>query len=165
MKRALLAVLMLAGCGLPEDPEGAAIIVQRDAVTTQSPAHVGYRPAARPSQAQQVSTASTLAVTLTGLPERGHVFATVGMLSCGFLEVGRGEGDLSNGTVNLDITLQPQTSGDSWTLFFFVDENHDGQCTTETPHAAKLPQLPTHHVQFDLSALPPSYGAGCWAFQ
>jgi hypothetical protein len=163
MKHALLAVLVLVGCGLPEDPEGAPIIVHRDAITAESPAHVAYRPAAQPTLAQR-STSSTLEVTLTGLPERGHVFATVGMLSCGFLEVGRGEGDLSNGTVTLNVALQPQTTGDNWTLFFFVDENHDGQCTTETPYAAKLPALPVHQVQFDLSALPPSYSAGCWAF-
>jgi hypothetical protein len=162
MKHALLAVLMLVGCGLPET-EDANFIGRRDGLTATPAAHSAYRPSAQPALAR-LSASSTLEVTLTGLPARGHVFATVGMLSCGFLEVGRGEGDLSDGTVTLDVTLQPQTSGDNWTLFFYVDENHDGQCTTETPYAAKLPALPVHQVQFDVSALPPSYGAGCWAF-
>jgi hypothetical protein len=164
MKRTLIAVLALLGCGNADDLDG---VVRRDesAVTVAHPPRVHQAPRDLPTVHQRAAAPESVGVTLSNLPESGHLFAVVGMLSCGFLEVGRADADVVNGSVSLTIPLQPQTTGEAWSIFFYVDDG-DGQCTTEKVRSARLPALPASAVQIDVSQLQDSYGfAACWAFQ
>src|SRR5437899_382527 len=108
MKRTLLALLALSGCGLPDETEDG---VRHDDVTVarQAPLHAARRDLE--TVHQRSLAAPELAVSLSGLPQEGRVFAVVGMLSCGFLEVGRADGAISAGETTLNIPLEPQTQG------------------------------------------------------
>jgi hypothetical protein len=161
MKRTLIAVLALLGCGLPENPN-ETVDHEQSSITVAHPTPVRTVPRDVLTLHERAPAPEALGVTLSGLPQEGHLFASVGQLSCGFWGIGKADASITGGAVTLNIPLDSQVPG-SWSLFFFIDADGDGQCTTETVYSTHV-DVPATGLQLDTSTLQPSYAGGCWAF-
>jgi hypothetical protein len=164
MTRTLIAALLLAGCGIPEEPpaspERSAGSLAASSSRTFDVAYVREQNYARRNIAPRPAG---LDVAVSALPASGRLIALAGMIGCGFWEIGRSQSDIAAGAADLELALGEGASGPGFDLFFFVDEGNDGQCTTEQVFQAPLPDLPASGVRVDASAAQASYG-GCWLF-
>jgi hypothetical protein len=108
--------------------------------------------------------APTQAVSLTGLPEGAQVRAVVGMAACGFWKLGEGSAAAVGGRAELKIALDPSaTQAQGFSLYFFLDADGDGACTTETVYGSALGPSFATPLQVDLSKA--VAGGSCWMMQ
>jgi hypothetical protein len=166
---AVMTLLTLAACGPGVDDQGASTIdipVHHDGLTVRSAVAAGASELAVGAPVKDFVAERAGAVVIgQGFPgaDGAVVRVVTGILGCGFLETGRGEGRLASGTFTVDVRPVEKAYGYGEELYVFVDTDSDGACDEskgETVYATHVSSM-TGTLTLEAASLTQQQGWMC----